>query len=206
MADRIRALLGTGGVAAGERLPSERVLAGRLGVSRPAVREGLRRLEQRRLVEPRARSGTYAAAVDLDELFAVRLQLEPLAAELAATHRLDDDVARLRRLLDELAEAEGDPEAVARVDARLHRALAVSSGNALLLHLLDDLAELSALSRRVTSPDPATRTRAARDLEAVVQAVAERSPSAAGAAMRRHLDAVRSAVPDAPSSRPDGGA
>jgi DNA-binding FadR family transcriptional regulator len=202
VAERIRALLGTGGVTAGQRLPSERDLATRLGVSRPAVREGLRRLEQRRLIEPRARSGTFAAVVDLPELFAVRLRLEPLAAGLAARHRSAEDLRALRRLLDELHEAHEEPESVARVDAALHRALAVAGRNAVLLHLLDDLAELSALSRRVTSPDAATRTRAAHDLAAVVEAVEAQDEAAAEAAMRRHLDAVRAAVsgPDRPEA------
>jgi hypothetical protein len=200
VAERIRALLGTGGVT---------------GRSAAALRAGPRHTPRRvAACGPGGAPATRAATPDraTGAIRHVRRRRRPgravrraaparaLAAGLAARHRSAEDLRALRRLLDELRAAHEEPETVARVDAALHRALAVAGRNAVLLHLLDDLAELSALSRRVTSPDADTRTRASHDLAAVVEAVEAQDEAAAEAAMRRHLDAVRAAVsgPDRP--------
>src|SRR5258707_31528 len=96
-------------LAPGARLPPERELAAQLGISRPALREATRRLIGLSVLEPRAGSGTYLADFDYGELMLVRLQLEPLAASLAAERATEHEIADLRHLLARLSRLEHRP-------------------------------------------------------------------------------------------------
>jgi DNA-binding FadR family transcriptional regulator len=127
-----------------------------LGVSRTALREALKVLSAKGLVDARPRRGTYVLpregwnVLDADilrwtlstdtehALFAqldeVRAIVEPAAARLAARRRTSGDVEELRRSLRAMEEAgeRDDADAAAESDVRFHRALAVASGNTLL--------------------------------------------------------------------------
>jgi GntR family transcriptional repressor for pyruvate dehydrogenase complex len=198
----LRDLLARGRYQPGDRLPSERALAEGLALSRPTLREAIRRLTEAGVLESRRGSGTYVAEIDLDAIFAVRLALEPFAARLAATGRSDADVRRLEALAKALRRQIDDSEAFAATDLAIHRTIAAAGGNGVLDDLLDRLTELGQLSRAITSPAPAVRQATVRDLNALVRAVRRGDSNAAAAAMEAHISHVRQvAAKVAPADR-----
>jgi GntR family transcriptional repressor for pyruvate dehydrogenase complex len=190
LAERLSELVLADQLAPGARLPAERVLAERLGVSRPALRETLSTLVASGVLETRRGSGTYLAPLDLFDVTAVRLRLEPFAAELAATHA--DDAARedLRARLAGMGAAVEDAARFARLDAELHAAVAAASGNAILAGALADLGLLLRFARAQTAREPGRRTATMRELGAVVAAIGAGDAAAAEAAMRAHIASV----------------
>ncbi len=193
-AEAIREYVISRQLTTGQRLPSERDLAEALGTSRPAVREAVRRLTAERVVEVRGRSGIYIASVDLDHVFAVRLQLEPLAARLAAERRSPTELRGLQSLVAKLRTAFPDPARFIDADRRLHGAIAQISGNAILAGFILQLNDLTLISRGVTARADDTRLGTASDMAQIVAAIRARDPSAAGAAMSSHLEQIQGAA------------
>jgi len=189
-AERLEAMLAARRLAPGDRLPPERQLAAELGVSRASLREALRRLVDLGIVEARQGSGTYLAPVDLADLFAARLRIEPQAARLAARRRGDEQLAQLEQTLAELRATERDAAAFAAADARLHEIVTDASGSRALRVLLAALADLLRHSRARTASDDAVRAAALTQLTALVAAIRERDAAGAERAMRAHLRAV----------------
>jgi GntR family transcriptional regulator, transcriptional repressor for pyruvate dehydrogenase complex len=179
----------------GDRLPTERELALEFGVARSTVREALGRLIELGMLRQRQGSGTYVGELNFEAMFAVRLQLEPFAARGAAQHRTDAQLAELRRLLDELRRSTSRPARFAQIDHAIHRAIAVAAHNPVLLDMIDRLAELTLLSRAITSPDPELRAQTAEQLGALVDAIAAHQPAAAARTMATHLRTVQRSVP-----------
>lgn len=198
--DALRAALRSGRYAPGHRLPPERDLAEMLRLSRPTLREAIRRLGETGLLESRRGSGTYVAAVDLEAVFAVRLRLEPWAAELAATCRDDADAEALERLLGRLEREIGEATAFAQRDIAIHGLVARASGNPLLVDVLERLAELTALSRALTSPERDAREATRERMRSLVHAIAERDAAGAAHAMTGHLEDVRTVARRAASA------
>jgi len=174
----------------GDRLPAERALAELLGVSRPALRETLRQLVARGILEPRRGSGTYLARIDLAEVLAVRLQLEPFATELAARHRTPEQLAALEARLDEMHATAADVAAFVRADMALHGIVAEASGNRILAGALADLDQLLSFVRTQLIRGDGLRGRSLAEMDGIVAAIRAGDPEAAGAAMREHLRAV----------------
>ena len=185
------------GLRPGERLPSERELADRLGVSRPALREGIRQLAGQGLIQTRRGAGSYVAAVDLRALLDVRLLLEPEAAAQAAAQSGDAERRRLVALADRLDDLVDDPASLTAVDTEIHQLIAAASGNRVLDSVLAGLAEMAAHQRAETSAREAVRRATVAEMRAIVDAVAAGDASAARSAMRRHLESVRRGLPDA---------
>lgn len=191
----------------GDRLPTERELASRLGVSRSVVREAAQRLELQGLIEIRQGSGMKVvdklhkplnSALNLlvpDEkqrlvhLTEVRLALEPENARLAAERATVAQLRELRRAHEQLQLAQGFEDQVG-ADMAFHRLLAEASGNPISALLMQSLSELLQASlahgyRRVT-PDLAIRQHGA-----LLVALEKRDPAAAARAMHRHLLSAR---------------
>lgn len=206
---RILQAIKLGAVTFGDRLPPERELARRLGVSRVTLREALKALTAEGYVESRrGRSGgtfiTYepgqdhepvAPELDAEDLrehvrdaVILRRVLEPGAAEAAAARELDEDETRYLR--DRLAEvtAARSRETHRLADARLHLAIAELSGSSSLIAavadaqmtLADLLAAIPVLSRNI---DHSNTQHAA-----IVEAILANDPEAAGSRMRDHVD------------------
>ena len=161
-----------------------------LEVSRPALREAIRRLIAGGLLTARRGSGTYVAHVNLAQVFAIRLRLEPLAAELAAANRTSAEATRLRALVAKMKRAMAEPERFAAFDTEIHDLIATASRNHLLRDLLGQLAEQIRLSRSITSPSLAVRGAALRDITAAAEAIAKQQPKSAGDAMQAHIHSV----------------
>lgn len=160
--DHVKRMIATGEINAGDRLPVEKVLAERWGVSRSSLREGVSALAALGVLETRQGDGTYVtglAPMDLfsplgfyselreadqsADLLAVRRVLETESAGLAAIRVSDDEVERLAEVLGAidgvLAEGGADPETLIDVDAAFHRGIAAASGNPALAALIDGL-------------------------------------------------------------------
>ena len=160
IAERLQAMMLEGVLRPGEKLLAERVLARRLDVSRPSLREALAQLEKKGLIVT-ARGGTTVApflkplAEPLAALFRgdprvagdyfeYRRVVEAEAAALAARRATEIDRRAIRELLAAMrvAHAEPDPAREASLDADLHIAIYEASHNVVLLHMLRALAEL----------------------------------------------------------------
>jgi GntR family transcriptional repressor for pyruvate dehydrogenase complex len=193
-AEAIREYVISRELAAGQRLPSERELAEALGTSRGALREAIRRLSAERVVEVRGRSGIYIASPDVAQIFAVRLQLEPLAAYLAATERSPAELRELHGTLAELRRDVASPAAFAAADRRLHGAIARSSGNVVLADFVSQLSDLTLISRGVTARSDEIRRGTLADMVKIVRAIRSREGKAASEAMVVHLHRIQVAA------------
>ena len=175
----------------GARIPAERDLAESLGTSRPTVREAIRQLVEAGVLESRRGSGTYVCTFDYDEVFAVRLQLEPFAARLAAEHADESNAIEMMALLLQLEHRQYDAGAFADADQAIHAAIARIGGNRLLLMTLQRLTDLMEVSRAVTATSLRIRTTALQDMRTLIDAIRRGDGPDADRAMRRHLEHVR---------------
>lgn len=132
----------------GVLFPGEKILdkdlAERLGVSRTPVREALRRLEDKGLVESAANRWTRVAKVSLDEplkFYPIIWTLEELAVEEAIDKLSEDDVRQMKALNKTLAKAveEGDAVKASWADVEFHNTFIDKTGNSHLIKILQDL-------------------------------------------------------------------
>jgi DNA-binding GntR family transcriptional regulator len=190
------------GELAPETSLDQEALAEWLGLSTTPVREALRRLQSERLVVSRAHRDTVVAPLSVEsveQVYAVRLALDPLAASLAAAHADDGERARILALSQD-PPSDADPLSHVSFNRRLHRAIYAASGNTVLIEMLDSLWDLSDRYRRVISKDDAVIELAQDEHHAIVTAVVDGDPDRAADLMRDHLAAslqlIRSTVPD----------
>ncbi len=195
LAEELGADIVAGRRKAGERL-IELDLAKNFGVSRGPVREALRILERRRMVDLLPRRGAYVRPLSLKsiaDLFNVRLALSLLAVRTMASSPVESYVETLARRCAELNDMiDADPIAFARVTTRAVRTIAHGSGNDLLLELSADLANQTVWTTIWKTPlDYLTRDsrREAADLMSqTLAAVRGRDPEAAVRSLRRLLE------------------
>jgi GntR family transcriptional repressor for pyruvate dehydrogenase complex len=174
--DSIRAMIRSGELAPGERLPPEQELADRLGVSRGSLREAVRALSQINVLDVRRGDGTYVTSLapsellsglvfaleliqtkDLDEVVEVRQLLQPPAAALAAQRVTDEQLAQMHEVFDQLA-ASTDPDEIARLHDRFGSLVYAASGNETLSSILRVLQLRGENVRRAwLSADPGRR-------------------------------------------------
>lgn len=205
--DRLQQDIEGGVYAVGDRLPSERELAERLGVSRPVVREALMVLQNRGLVRTRhgagvfvqARNqGTGAFAVHADagpfEVIETRRLLEGEIAALAAQSITDGQLAELEAILPRIGDTSLDNAAREQADRAFHIAVARATGNEVLVDLVGNLWDMryrSALceyyfrrAREAGIQPPMDEHRL------VLEALRARDPDRARQVMRDHLTHV----------------
>lgn len=205
----LREFIARGDYAPGDRLPSERDLIGRLGISRTALRKALGKLENEGSIWRHVGKGTFIAPQGLQQgsnqlkllsqlvtpvqLMRARLSLEPALAREAAVNASEHSVSHLKEARDRAANAETWDAYEAEDDA-FHRAIAEASENVLLLSLFD---HLNGVRRAVawntvvrTSARPPKDHSSFGEHNRILAAISERNPSAAHAAMRDHLGSV----------------
>ncbi len=204
----------------GERLPSERELAERLGVSRPSLREAIGDLADRGLLEIRPGAGAFVAGVlgsafspALVRLFAehdeavldyvaFRRDIEGLAAERAARAGSDTDLQVIAAVFArmEAAHAKRDPSDEAELDAAFHMAIVEASHNVIMLHMLRSMYDLLRqgvfYNRQALFRSRITREQLLDQHRAILNALLARDPAGARAAVEAHLDYVRQARAD----------
>ena len=197
--DSIRAMISSGELSPGDRLPPEHELAERLGVSRGSLREAVRALSQINVLDVRRGDGTYvtslapsellsglAFAVELlqpqglEEVLEVRRLLLPPAAALAAQRVTQEQLAEMHAVVDQL-EVATDPDEIAGLHRRFQALVGDATGNETLSSILRALQLRGENVRRAwLSSDPADPRRRAR-----TPADAARRPRAAATATWR---------------------
>lgn len=217
---QIELLILRGILRAGERLPSERELSDRLGVSRPSLRDAVAELQAQGLLVSRAGSGIYVAEVlgsafspALTRLFgthdeamfdyiAFRRDMEGLAAERAARLGSDSDLQVIDTIFTKMAAAHDARNAAdeAHIDSQFHMAIVEASHNVVMLHMMRSMYELLRegvfYNRNVMFRQRTTRDELLDQHRAINTALQARDPAGARAATEAHLDYVEWALAD----------
>lgn len=231
IADQIAAHIDRGDFPPGSRLPAERELARKLGVSRTSVREAIISLEIAGRVEVRIGNGIFVrsapplirragdAGPSPFELLSARSLIEGEIAHGAARAMKRADVAALRETLDVMREAGDDFARGDAADRQFHLRIAESTRNGALVQVVADLwdARYGKLWARIEHhfQTPELRARTLTDHSAIIEALAAGDGDAAREAMHRHLArvarefqrslepeaGVRPAAPKAPEAR-----
>jgi GntR family transcriptional repressor for pyruvate dehydrogenase complex len=217
---QIELLILRGILRPGERLPSERELSERFGVSRPSLREAVSELQEAGLLVARANSGIYVAEVlgsafssALTRLFGsheeavfdyidFRRDMEGLAAERAARLGSDTDLAVVDSVFQrmEAAHKKRDPSNEAQLDADFHLAIIEASHNVVMLHMMRSMYELLRegvfYNRQVMFRQRTTRQNLLDQHRKINDALQARDPKAARAAIEAHMNYVAQALTD----------
>lgn len=198
-----------GALKPGDQLPPERELAEQFGVSRTAVREAVKALREKGLVEAYPGRGTfitdgtsYSIRQSLDRMtrsgnegFAflaeVRQILEPEIAALATTRATDEDLDALRQQVKVMDEAKLDPDAYIEADLDFHLSLAEAAANPIILSLIDSIVGLLREQRMGIFQVQGGPERGQYHHKKILEAVEHRDPAGAREAMKTHLIQVR---------------
>jgi len=200
----------TGVLKAGDQLPAERELAQQFGVSRTAVREAVKALREKGLVEAYSGRGTFitngtsqAIRQSLDrmikigqpngfmQLVEVREMLEPEIAALAATRIEPQHLSSMREAIAVMDRERTDASAFIEADLDFHLALAEAALNPLILSLIDSIVGVLREQRTRIFEMPGGPERGQFHHKRILEAVEQRDPEKARAAMRAHLKQVR---------------
>jgi GntR family transcriptional repressor for pyruvate dehydrogenase complex len=203
VATQLEAEVLSGGLEAGTKLPSERELALRLGVSRPLVREALRSLVERGLVEISPGRGAFVRAASTAEavrplgshylrqkitprhLIEVRMIIEPAAARLAATRATEEEIEALGDAVEQIRAAENVLDQ-ARWDITLHRLVAQMSHNPVIETTFESIASLVFELMLRSLSDSKIRAASAPYHRALYEAIRDHDPQRAYDAMLAH--------------------
>lgn len=217
---QIELLILRGILRPGERLPSERELSDRMGVSRPSLREAVADLQDRGLLVSRPNAGIFVADVlgsafspalvglfsaheeAVFDYLAFRRDMEGLAAERAARLGSDTDLAVIATIFAkmEAAHAKRDPTDEAELDANFHMAIIEASHNVVMLHMMRSMYDLLRqgvfYNRQVMFRNRQTRDALLDQHRAINAAIQARNPTEARAAVAAHLGFVEAAMAD----------
>jgi GntR family transcriptional repressor for pyruvate dehydrogenase complex len=207
--EKIKAMIVTGELGPGDRLPKENDLADRLGLSRNSLREAVKALSLIRVLDVRQGDGTYVTSLEpnllLDamsfvvdfhrddtvlEFLEVRRILEPAATAMAASLMTDEAIVDLRNVLGQLADSP-TIEALVANDLEFHRRIALGSGNTVLCSLLDGLSgptTRARIWRGLTQEGAVDKTR--EQHTAICDAIEARQPEVARSWATVHIAGV----------------
>lgn len=217
---QIELLILRGILQPGERLPSERELSEKMGVSRPSLREAVADLQARGLLTSRPNAGIFVAEVlgsafspALIGLFsaheeavfdyvAFRRDMEGLAAERAARLGSDTDLKVIDTIFQkmEVAHQKRDPSEEAELDANFHMAIIEASHNVVMLHMMRSMYDLLRrgvfYNRQMMFRNRMTRDNLLDQHRAINQAILSRNPQASRAAVEAHMNFVELSMSD----------
>lgn len=217
---RLERLILDGGLAPEQKIPSERQLATRLGVSRAVIREALHELQGRGVIETRHGKGSFVASMvpgaskleeqsplmhlfeghprTLFDLLEVREQLEGRAAYLAAQRATPLDLHRITKAFQALEDT--DPLRNARLDHGFHLAIVEASHNTVLVHVLNSLKNMMLLTVQASvanlNPQQEMRKKIVRQHRQLYEAVIARNPANAQKVAMAHVRFVSEAMRD----------
>ncbi|MHB1295710.1 MAG: FadR/GntR family transcriptional regulator [Anaerolineae bacterium] len=207
VADRIQALIADESLHPGQKLPGERELAERLGVSRPVVREAVRSLAVRGLVTVKPGCGTYIrqpslrdaaepiglylklryGADSLAKLYEIRRMLEIEIAGLAAERATEADLAAMQAAIDSLVVDTDDAQRATQDDLTFHLALANATHNQLFGLLLEPISDMLAAAIHISYHASGAVPAGIHHHRAVLAAIRAHDPEHARQAMRNHI-------------------
>jgi len=199
-----------GDLKVGDQLPPEKELAEQFGVSRTAVREAIKALREKRLVEIRPGKGTFitngapetmrhslglimkfGSANGFANLVEVREILEPEIAALAATRISDEYIATMQQAVQTMDTALDKVDIFVEADLDFHLALAEGTQNPIIPILMDPIIDMLREQRKRTALSDGGLKRGQFHHKKILKAVMERDPEAARKAMQLHLRQVR---------------
>jgi DNA-binding GntR family transcriptional regulator len=201
LVERIEAAIVGGDLQPGSKL-SEQGLAVSLGVSRGPLREAIRRLEGRKLLERTPNIGVRVARLslkDLHEVLQIREALEGMACGLAAKRMTEAELKGLADLLDQHQQQRSVQEGTGYYqeskDFDFHFRIVKGSRNERLIQMLcEDLYYLLRVYRYKSSTKPGRAMKALREHKEIVAALVRRDPVAAEQKMRQHVSNARQYV------------
>jgi GntR family transcriptional repressor for pyruvate dehydrogenase complex len=209
LADSIRIMIEQGELCPGDRLPAERKLAQTFQVSRNSVREAIKQLEERGILQSRIGAGTYVATDDkeiliktlagelekgkkkLREIFEIREILEPQIAALATQRITPKDITKLEKLAAAQKEAQGDIITFSRLDTQFHTLLARATNNSILEQVFAKLRKILKESRSEPLMNASRQALSIRGHEAILEALRNRNATQASLAMQAHIADIR---------------
>ena len=212
--DQLKTLMTKGNLKPGDRLPSERELSERLGVSRASVREALTALEAIGILDIRPGEGTFVQrttqsstieplawvlAVESNpvaELMEVRRVLEVEAAGLAAGRATDYQLAKITEALERMQEAAEKRELAVDYDLMFHFAIAKAAQNTVLLRIMNTVADIMHQTFKASRQQlyDCMATQIIQEHALILQAIKERNPEKARRCMLEHLNNVESGL------------
>ena len=207
--DQVLDLIGQGSLAPGQRLPSEREMAQSMGVSRPTLREALKRLEYGGFLDTVQGGGSYVrdvvgttlrdplTSLVLDqkdaaaELAEFRTNIESWAAAIAARQARPEELAQLKEILDNMESLLAEKQPLFHLDADFHLCLAKATHNRIYFHVARTICNLYFEIARISHEKIFKTLRAQEVLFAehlsIYQAIEQRDEIAARDRMQRHL-------------------
>lgn len=212
IAEKIRTMIEAGTYPPGSRLPGERELAENFNVSRVTIREAEIALQALGVIEIKTGSGAYVLSQDNTttnrlpkvsafELTEARLLFEAEAAARAAQDISDDTLQELDKLVEKMADATLSEQESEDADRDFHLAIASATGNKVIRHVVEtfwkmrtDLDEVKDVYESVCSDDASAR---GDEHGEILDALKQRNPSAARAAMRLHFTRLLRSMLDA---------
>ncbi|HSI67825.1 MAG TPA: FadR/GntR family transcriptional regulator [Planococcus sp. (in: firmicutes)] len=198
----------------GDRLPSERDLASLFGVSRNSIREALKGLESKGVIEIRQGGGSYLATSKRDmlgnelsthideteaqliyDMLELRRAFEVEAASLAAQRATSENLEAIRNALAQMADATDNPETGVQADLDFHLHIANATKNQLLIDLMGSLAkrmeENIRATRRYRFTDADRHQDTFKEHEEIYHAIASGNSELAKQLMERHISRIR---------------
>ena len=215
VANQIEKRILSGELRSGDRLPTERDLAEQFHASRTAVREAMKILAQKGLVEMRPGRGTIVIdgapeamqhSIGLvmklklgevggsDNLVEVREILETEIAALAAARATEKEIAAMQEAVRVMDECLNDANAFIAADNQFHQALAKATQNTLILILVDSIVNPLSEQRKQIFDVQGGPERGQFHHKRILESIMRRDPVGARAAMRAHLRQVREDV------------
>jgi GntR family transcriptional repressor for pyruvate dehydrogenase complex len=206
--EHVRREIEAGRLGPGDRLPPERELALKMGVSRPSLRSGLRTLQAMGIVTSRRGAGTFIVegpprlgkapleflaalhGFTLDQMYEARRMLEVGAAGLAAERATGEQLASMADEITGMFASLEEPQVFLRHDLGFHRAVAAGSGNPIVAAIIGTLAEIIWETGRLNMEDPSLRD-SAEIHRKIYEAIRARSPERARREMTEHLERAR---------------
>jgi DNA-binding FadR family transcriptional regulator len=220
IAEQIEKRILNGELRSGDRLPTERELSEQFHASRTAVREAMKTLAQRGLVDMRPGRGTIVIdgtsqamrdslglmmrvgqAGSSASLVEVREIIEPEIAALAAVRATDEEIAAMREAVRVMDANLNEANAFIAADNDFHRALATGTQNVLILTLVDSIVDLLSEQRKQIFFTRGAPERGQIHHKRILDSVVRRDAEAAREAMRAHLQQVRKDVKSATRSK-----
>ncbi|MCI5045066.1 MAG: FadR family transcriptional regulator [Aquisalinus sp.] len=210
VAEQILQLIDSGVFPAGSRLPGERELAERFGVSRVTIREAEISLQAVGRIQIKTGSGVYVKdqdvgkdisfdAVTAFELTEARALFESEAAALAAPIIKDETLAELQRLVDEMSESGGGSDPLAEgADREFHLTIARATGNSAIVYVVESMwkmrTELPDVKRIYDSVCVDDASHRENEHQEILDALCSREPRAARNAMKEHFTRLLDAM------------
>lgn len=208
VAKQLRSLIESGEYKPGDKLPSERALCEMMAVSRIAVREAIRDLVAKNLLEVRAGNGTYVKSVTASDfmdplmiklingytvrdLIEFRDMIEVSCCRLAVQRATQDDLDSLWQILESMKEQLKEHNDYFAADLEFHSLIAKASGNNILVLVLNRVGDIIREVIRETSQGPGATKRAYQLHYDIYDNLVHRDENGIVLAMKKHLEWVK---------------